>query len=131
MDANSFGQDGDRSIKALSGFPGSILREAQHNGMPTALTNDGSLAVPGTGSFTSEVDPEGRTSAEIVRQIVDGRPGKEDKNFPPEVLLAGGESLFLSEGTPECGEEITHDCFVHKDPVRDTVTEGHGVTERL
>ncbi|MEO0595197.1 MAG: alkaline phosphatase, partial [Chloroflexota bacterium] len=73
---NSFGQDETRIINSLSGFQGSIMREAIAAGYPAGLVNDGDLAEPGTAVFVSEVDDRGN-SEEIVRQILDGRPGAE------------------------------------------------------
>mmetsp|Transcript_7334 Transcript_7334/g.21122 ORF Transcript_7334/g.21122 Transcript_7334/m.21122 type:complete len:524 (-) Transcript_7334:1096-2667(-) len=115
VDSSSFGNDAGRSIKSLSGFGGSILREAAAQGMPTGLVNDGDLAEPGTACFTSEVEDRNE-SEEIVRQILDGRVGKEGEPVP-EVLLAGGEGFFLPKGTPKCEEDVTLDCFIHEDQI--------------
>ncbi|MCS6958974.1 MAG: alkaline phosphatase [Pseudanabaenaceae cyanobacterium SKYGB_i_bin29] len=116
----SFGKDGDgaaaRSILALSGFPGSIMREAISKGHPTALVNDGDIAEPGTAAFVSEVGNRNLDN-EIVRQILDGRPGFEGEP-PPDVILAGGERFFLPQGTPQCSAgRVNLDCFVHLDQV--------------
>jgi len=116
----SFGKDGDgdaaRSIRALSGYPGSIMREAINNGHPVALVNDGDIAEPGTAAFVSEVGNRNLDN-EIVRQILDGRPGFEGEQ-PPHIILAGGESFFLPVGTPQCAPDaITLDCHVHLDPI--------------
>ncbi|MFQ3684768.1 alkaline phosphatase [Roseiflexus sp.] len=116
----SFGKDGDReaarSILALSGYPGSIVREAINNGHPAALINDGDIAEPGTGAFVSEVGNRNLDN-EIVRQILDGRPGFEGEQ-PPHIILGGGERFFLPRGTPQCTpDNITLDCYVHADPV--------------
>ncbi len=114
MLADSFGKDATRIVNSLSGFEGSILREAAAAGMPTGMVNDGDLAEPGTGVFTSEVDNRGE-SEEIVRQILDGRPGAEGE-ARPVVLLAGGEAWFLPADTPKCEDDITLDCYVHDNP---------------
>ncbi|NDJ61144.1 MAG: alkaline phosphatase [Chloroflexi bacterium] len=111
---DSFGQDETRTINSLSGFEGSIMREAATAGMPIGLVNDGDLAEPGTAVFVSEVDDRGE-SEEIVRQILDGREGFEGEPMP-EVMLAGGEAWFLPADTPMCEDEITLDCFVHLNP---------------
>ncbi len=111
---NSFGKDGTRFVNSLSGFEGTILREAATVGMPTGLVNDGDLAEPGTAVFTSEVDNRSE-SEEIVRQILDGRPGYEGEPRPV-VMLAGGEGWFLPADTPKCEGEITLDCYVHDNP---------------
>lgn len=111
---DSFGKDETRAINSLSGFSGSILREAAAAGMPVGLVNDGDLAEPGTAVFTSEVDDRGE-SEEIVRQILDGRPGFEGEPIP-QVMLAGGEGWFLPADAPKCEDEITLECYVHDNP---------------
>ncbi|MCS6883397.1 MAG: alkaline phosphatase [Oscillochloridaceae bacterium] len=116
----SFGKDGDgdaaRSILALSGYPGSIAREAINNGYPVALVNDGDAAEPGTAAFVSEVGNRNLDN-EIVRQFIDGRPGFEGE-APPHVMLSGGEAFFLPRGTPPCTPgNVTLDCAVHTDPI--------------
>ena len=111
---DSFGEDGGRSILALSGFPGSIMREAAHAGHPIGVVNDGDAAEPGTGAFLAEVDLR-ENANEIARQILKGRPGANDPD--PTVVLGGGERFFLPEGTPRCTDTIEPDCAVHIDPV--------------
>lgn len=118
--SGSLGKDGGgdsaRSILALSGYPGSIMREAINNGRPAALVNDGDIAEPGTGAFVSEVGNRNEAN-EIVRQMIDGRPGFEGEH-PPHIILAGGESFFLPQGTPPCTpDNINLDCHVHTDPI--------------
>jgi alkaline phosphatase len=110
----SFGKDGDRSILALSGYAGSIMREAANAGHPVGIVNDGDVAEPGTGAFLAEVDDR-YNSTEIVRQMLEGRPGAGDRE--PVVVLGGGERFFLPEGTPRCETEARLDCAVHIDPV--------------
>jgi alkaline phosphatase len=115
----SYGQDGGdeeaRPILSLSGYPGSIMREAASKGYPVGVVNDGDAAEPGTGVFLAEVS--GRDDPnEIARQIIEGRPGFENE-ADPAVVLGGGESFFLPQDTPLCTDEITPDCAVHTDPV--------------
>lgn len=116
----SFGKDGDgdlaRDIKALSGYAGSVLREAANAGFPTGVVNDGDLPEPGTGCFFAEVDNR-NLSNEIARQLIDGRPGYEGVDEKLVVALGGGEGFFLPEGTPLCTTEIRPDCAVHVDQV--------------
>lgn len=121
MDDDSFGQDGGgeetRVVNSLSGFEGSIMREAANAGHPVGVVNDGDMAEPGTGAFLAEV-PSRDEANEIVRQLIDGRPGFEGEPLP-HVLLAGGERWYLPEGTPQCedAESIDLDCHVHLDAV--------------
>jgi len=121
----SFGQDGGidpeepgsagRPIKALSGFSGSIMREAAAAGMPVGIVNDGDLPEPGTGAFLAEVGDR-NLSNNIAAQFLDGRPGFEGEPLP-KVLLGGGEGFFLPKDAPACEAEITLECYVHVDQV--------------
>jgi len=109
----SFGKDGDgnatpptdRFINALSGFPGSILREAANKGHPTGLVNDGNIGEPGTGAFAAEVGNRDNWNA-IALQIIAGRDGARpvgsSADRAPHVILGGGERNFLVRGTPMC-----------------------------
>jgi len=109
----SFGKDGngnaipptDRSINALSGFSGSILREAADRGHPTGLVNDGNIGEPGTGAFAAEVGNRNNWDA-IALQVIAGRdgaaPARTSRDRPPVVILGGGERNFLPQGTPTC-----------------------------
>lgn len=111
---DSYGRDRGRAILALSGFPGSIMRQAASKGYPVGVVNDGDAAEPGTGAFLAEVGSR-KEANEIARQILDGRPGLKDPD--PAVVLGGGERFFLPEGTPRCETELTPTCAVHVDPV--------------
>jgi alkaline phosphatase len=114
IDPEEPGSDG-RQILSLSGFPGSIAREALAAGHPVGAVNDGDLAEPGTGAFFAEIGDR-NLSNEIAAQFIDGRPGFEGE-ARPMVMLAGGEAFFLPREAPECGEEITLDCYIHTDQV--------------
>jgi alkaline phosphatase len=118
--AGSFGLDGDREkarpFLALSGYPGSIMREARNNGHPVGVVNDGQAAEPGTAVFLAEVGNRDEFN-EIVRQMLQGRPGFDEKDEKPDVILNGGEMYFLPEGTPKCEGETTPTCYVHEDPI--------------
>jgi alkaline phosphatase len=119
----SYGQDGGtdpdepgaegRAINALSGFSGSLMREAAAGGMPVGIVNDGDLPEPGTGVFLAEVGNRAE-SEEIARQLLDGRPGFEGEPLP-KVMLGGGEGFFLPAETPACETEVTLTCYVHTD----------------
>ncbi|WP_258723635.1 alkaline phosphatase [Cellulomonas sp. NS3] len=123
--------DPPRSIDALSGYPGSWLREAGNAGHPIGIINDGDIAEPGTGAFLAEVatrdDPNG-----IVAQIITGRPGFGDQDQDPVVVMGGGEENFLPAGTRYCtkaqirrserrAEPIPLTCLVHR-PAGATLT---------
>ncbi|HYN39650.1 MAG TPA: alkaline phosphatase [Rhodospirillales bacterium] len=113
--ADSFGQDSARPIRALSGFRGSIMRQAANNGHPVGVVNDGDLAEPGSGVFLAEVGSRGE-GGEILAQMIFGRPGLTDRS--PVVLLGGGEGFALPSTAPQCAAgTIADDCYLHVDPV--------------
>ncbi len=91
----SFGKDGDRAIRSLSGYPGSIMREAANAGIPVGIVNDGHIAEPGTGAFLAEVSNRDNWQ-EITRQIIMGRPGMQD--IAPWVVMGGGEADTRPKG---------------------------------
>jgi alkaline phosphatase len=124
--------EGPRLIEALSGYPGSWLREAGNAGHPIGIVNDGDVAEPGTGAFLAEVasrdDPN-----EINRQIIQGRPGFDDADADPVVVMGGGEENYLPEGTRYCtrrevreaerlGRRIPLGCAAHR-PAGATLTD--------
>lgn len=95
----SYGQDGGgaaaRRINSLSGFRGSVMREAGNAGHPIGTVNDGHVGEPGTGAFLAEVPDRGQWEA-ITLQMLRGRPGSSD--VAPVVMLGAGEEDFLPEG---------------------------------
>lgn len=109
----SFGRDGDgtrtppadRPIMALSGYPGSLLREAANAGHPTGLVNDGHIAEPGSGAFAAEVGDRDDWSS-IALEIIAGRdrvsPVGVSTDTPPVVILGGGERDFVPAGLRRC-----------------------------
>ncbi|WP_218123473.1 alkaline phosphatase [Quadrisphaera sp. DSM 44207] len=95
-----------RPILGLSGYPGSWLREAGNAGHPIGVVNDGDVAEPGTAAFLTEVGERTDAAAlEIARQQVQGRPGFDEADADPVVIMGGGEALFFPEGTPFCTPE--------------------------
>lgn len=116
----SFGKDGDgsaspptdRFINSLSGFEGSVMREAANSGRPVGVINDGVVAEPGTGAFLAEVGNRNNT-LEISKQMLLGRPGVTDA--PVQIIMGGGEADFLPVNTPRCAaDQIRLDCRVHE-----------------
>ncbi len=99
----SFGKDGDgnlavptdRFIFSLSGFDGSLMREAANSGIPVGVVNDGHIGEPGTGAFLAEVGNRNNWQ-EITRQMIQGRPGRRDVD--PWVIMGGGEADTLPQG---------------------------------
>ncbi len=110
----SFGRDDGRPIRSLSGYPGSIMREAANAGHPVGIVNDGDVAEPGTGAFLAEVDDR-YDGPSIALEMLAGRAGTDDAD--PMVILGGGERFFLPAGTVRCQAEVRLDCSVHVDPV--------------
>jgi len=86
---DSFGMDGAEVPVAASGKRASIMREAMDAGIAAGIVNSGHLAEPGTGCFLASV-PRRAMAQEIVAQLLVGSP---------QVILGGGESLFLPAGT--------------------------------
>lgn len=136
---DSYGEDRGRAILALSGYPGSFLRQAGCYGHPIGVINDGDIAgEPGTGAFLAETDTRGEAN-EHTRQFLEGRPGFEkgndcdprtaavenDGDRLPDVILGGGERFFFPEGTELCkdrdplppADNLPLDCAAHTDPV--------------
>ncbi|MDX2081001.1 MAG: alkaline phosphatase [Terrimicrobiaceae bacterium] len=99
----SFGKDGDGgvtpptdiAINSLSGYQGSIMRQAANAGLPVGVVNDGHIGEPGTGCFLAEVGNRGNWQ-EITRQMIQGRPGFTDAR--PWVIMGGGEADTLPSG---------------------------------
>lgn len=137
--SDSYGQDRGRSILALSGYPGSFLREAGCYGHPIGIINDGDVAgEPGTGAFLAETATRNEPN-EQTRQLIEGRPGFEqgndcdprtvevehDGDRLPDIILGGGERFFFPEQTELCRDrdptpsagELPLDCAAHTDPV--------------
>lgn len=97
------GEPQAREILGLSGYPGSWLREAANAGLPTGTVNDGDASEPGTAVFYTEVGQRGGGAEfDVVRQFFDGRPGFEDVDEQPVVIMAGGEALFVPADLEYC-----------------------------
>ncbi len=86
--ADSYGMDGRKPLRALSGFPGSIMHEAQQAGKAVGVINTGHIGEPGTGAFLASA--ASRDDIEnIASQVV--RSGAN-------VILSGGEKYLLPAG---------------------------------
>jgi len=110
----SFGMDGDgnqvpptnRAIQSLSGFSGSIMREAANAGIPVGVINDGHVGEPGTGAFLAEAGNRNHWQ-EITRQMIMGRPGMADTD--PWVIMGGGEADTLPAGATTLHRNVNHE----------------------
>lgn len=82
---DSFGQDGLKKIQSASGYPGSLMQEAQAAGMKVGIVNSGHLAEPGTAAMLASVDERSMTFAIVAQLVASGA----------DIILGGGEVLFL------------------------------------
>jgi alkaline phosphatase len=85
----SYGNDLGTSIRAMSGKPLTILEEAQAAGKAVGLINTSELTEPGTGAFLVRLKSPS-DEEEAARQMIEAKPN---------LILAGGETLLLPEGT--------------------------------
>lgn len=89
VQADSFGQDGETRIAALSGFQGSIAQEAMARGKAVGLVNSGATYEPGTAAFVASTARR-NSLQDITRLVVESDVA---------VQLAGGERWYLPAGT--------------------------------
>ncbi len=89
VQADSFGMDGSTAIRSLSGFEGSIAKEALSRGKWVGLVNSGAAYEPGTAAFVASTIRR-NSLAEITDLVT--RSGVQ-------VHLAGGERWYLPRGT--------------------------------
>ena len=88
VQADSFGMDGTTPIRSLSGFEGSIAREAMARGLWVGLVNSGAAYEPGTAAFVASTERR-NSLAEITRLVAESGV---------QVHLAGGERWYLPRG---------------------------------
>ncbi len=86
--ADSFGMDGVTPIRSLSGFEGSIAREAMARNKWVGLVNSGAAYEPGTAAFVASTERRANL-AEITRLVAESGV---------HVHLAGGERWYLPRG---------------------------------
>ncbi|MBC7432723.1 MAG: alkaline phosphatase [Rubritepida sp.] len=70
VQADSFGMDGTTPIRSLSGFEGSIAREAMARGRCVGLVNSGAAYEPGTAAFVASTERR-NSLAEITRLVAE------------------------------------------------------------
>jgi len=134
----SFGKNGDgaaaKFINGLSGYQGSIMREAANAGIPVGVVNDGHIGEPGTACFLTEVGNRNDWQ-EITRQMIQGRSGFTDT--APWVIMGGGETDTRPAGTAlvhrnhnqERGQALNSNTSLRKDTLdleRDWNDNGSG-----
>lgn len=86
---NSYGTLNDLPIeKSLSGFAGSLMKEAQASGKAVGIVNSSTIAEPGTGAFLARVKNR-KNEGEIISQILAAKP---------DVVMGGGEQFYLPAG---------------------------------
>ena len=88
VQADSFGMDGTTPIRSLSGFEGSIAKEALARGKWVGLVQSGAAYEPGTAAFVAST-PRRNSLAEITRLVVESGV---------QLHLAGGERWYLPRG---------------------------------
>jgi len=97
----SYGTMNDLPIeKSLSGFPGSLMLEAQAAGKAVGIVNSSTIAEPGTGAFLARVKNR-KDEGEIISQILAAKP---------DVIMGGGEQYYLPVGV-----KGTHGPGIRKD----------------
>jgi len=86
--ADSYGMHARQPLKALSGFPGSIMQEAQQRGKAVGVVNSGHIGEPGTGVFLAS-SPSRSKVEDIAEQII---------TSGAQVIMSGGEKYLLPDG---------------------------------
>lgn len=89
VQADSFGMDGRTPIRGLSGFEGSLGREAMAAGKWFGLVQSGAAYEPGTAAWVAST-PRRNDLAEITRLVVESGV---------HLHMAGGERWYLPRGT--------------------------------
>jgi alkaline phosphatase len=88
VEMDSYGMDGKKPIKSLSGFDGSIMQEAKREGIHIGIINSGTVVEPGTGVFVASDVSRGNENA-IAKKIIESGA---------DLIFSGGEQVLLPEG---------------------------------
>jgi len=88
VDYNSYGMDGVKSLKALSGKNMSVMQEAKSKGILTGIVNSGHIIEPGTGVFVASSTSRKNTE-EISKKIIQSGT---------DLIMSGGEDYLLPKG---------------------------------
>lgn len=86
--ANSYGMNGKKYIRSLSGFHGSIMEEAISQGKSAGVINSGHIAEPGSGVFLAS-SPMRHNYDRIAKEIIASGA---------QVIMSGGEKYLLPAG---------------------------------
>ncbi len=86
--ADSYGMAGTEALTALSGFDGSLMREAMAAGKAVGIVNSGHVGEPGTGCFLASVPTRKAVTAIAEQVVLSGA----------EVIFCGGEVMMLPKG---------------------------------
>ncbi|HID28873.1 MAG TPA: alkaline phosphatase, partial [Desulfobacterales bacterium] len=113
--ADSYGMHGKKTLKALSGFSGSIMQEAQKVGKAVGIVNSGNIGEPGTGVFLASA-PSRLEIEKIAEQVM---------TSGAQVILSGGEKYLLPDRKQGFhGKGVRKD---GRDLIEDAKTEGYTV----
>ena len=85
--ADSYGMHAKKPLKALSGFSGSIMQEAQKVGKAVGIVNSGNIGEPGTGVFLAS-SPSRQEIEKIAEQVL---------TSGAQVIMSGGEKYLLPD----------------------------------
>ncbi|MGD8307290.1 MAG: alkaline phosphatase [Ignavibacteria bacterium] len=85
---DSYGMNGDKPLKSLSGSDLSIMMEAKLKGYSIGIVNSGTIVEPGTGVFVASDVSRGNRDA-IAKKIIESKA---------DIILSGGEQVLIPEG---------------------------------
>ena len=88
VEMDSYGMDGTKPIKSLSGSEVSIMMEAKQNGYSIGILNSGTIVEPGSGVFVAS-DVSRSNKDAIAKKIIESEA---------DMILSEGEEVLLPEG---------------------------------